>query len=513
MAATRATTKKAASTPKARTAKKAPSAKEVRGWEEDPGEPTAMLKPIARPVPMLGSGPLAIAIAIAGKAPPPKLYNPGTNDFRYWALGEALRRGADLWSSIATGLTWFKTVGPRLEASLDFGEDLNAYYDRQGLRFFHGSADGRAVFSGESPDVACHELGHAVLDALRPQLFDTAFIETAAFHESFGDMSAMLSALQLESVRNEVLVETAGNLYRSSRLSRLAEQLGWAIRLVAPDAVEPDCLRNAVNSFFYHPPEGLPPSGPANTLSSEPHSFSRVFTGAFLDALAGMFRIQASHDQTALLQTSQAGGRLLVEAVSTSPVVPSYYSQVAAQMIEADAAQFGGKHGDALKAAFTKHGILSLESVQLVSSAPRERAVASMGVAAAGAIGAINREYVVALPGQVFGLDGDLLVPAPAETKRFGVAGAAPEGGTVEGVSHDRAARAFVEDLFRRGNVDVAPAGVTRAVGAVRPGAHTHEVRREDRGLVLVRRFFACGGTAPVPQLCVRTGSSRSRPQ
>ena len=67
----------------------------------------------------------------------------------------------------------------------------------------HGSAAGRTVFSGESPDVVCHELGHAILDSLKPQLFDAASMEVAAFHESFGDMSASLSALQLPSLREE----------------------------------------------------------------------------------------------------------------------------------------------------------------------------------------------------------------------------------------------------------------------------------------------------------------------
>jgi Zn-dependent metalloprotease len=91
-------------------------------------------------------------------------------------------------------------VGSILPVDLDFGADLNAFYDREGLKFFHGAAAGRTVFSGESPDVVCHELGHAILDSLKPQLFDAASIEVAAFHESFGDMSALLSALQLPSV-------------------------------------------------------------------------------------------------------------------------------------------------------------------------------------------------------------------------------------------------------------------------------------------------------------------------
>src|SRR5438876_9146901 len=196
-----------------------------------------------------------------------------------------------------------KECGSELSAvALDFGIDLNAFYDRQGLKFFHGSAAGRTVFSGESPDVVCHELGHAVLDSLKPQLFDAASIEVAAFHESFGDMSALLSALQLPSVREGVLAETGGVLHRASRLSRLAEQLGWAIRQSVPSAVEADCLRNAVNTFFYRDPDTLPTTAPATSLSSEPHSFSRVFTGAFFEGLAGMLATTDSRDEAALLQ-------------------------------------------------------------------------------------------------------------------------------------------------------------------------------------------------------------------
>jgi hypothetical protein len=40
---------------------------------------------------------------------------------------------------------------------------------------------------------------------LKPALFEIAAIEAAAFHESFGDMSAILTALQLPSVRQAVL--------------------------------------------------------------------------------------------------------------------------------------------------------------------------------------------------------------------------------------------------------------------------------------------------------------------
>jgi len=299
----------------------------INAWEDDPGagaQPSGG-QVIQRPVPVLRDQPLPLRIVHPASAPEAKPHPPGTAEFRYWTAAEALRRGADFWRALLPGKSW--EVGSILPVDLDFGVDLNAFYDREGLKFFHGTAAGRTVFSGESPDVVCHELGHALLDSFKPQLFDAASIEVAAFHESFGDMSAILSALQLPSVREGVLAETAGVLRRSSRLSRLAEQLGWAIRQSVPSAVEPDCLRNAVNTFFYRDPDTLPTMAPATSLSSEPHSFSRVFTGAFFEGLAGMLATTDTKNEAALLQVSQDMGTILVEGISAASVVPTFMSR------------------------------------------------------------------------------------------------------------------------------------------------------------------------------------------
>src|SRR5215468_7905128 len=300
----------------------------VNAWEQDPGDGAQPSggQVIQRPVPALRQQPFSIRIVNPASAPEAKPHSPGTADFRYWTAAEALRRGADFWGALLPGTSW--EVGSILPVDLDFGIDLNAFYDRQGLKFFHGSAAGRTVFSGESPDVVCHELGHAVLDSLKPQLFDAASMEVAAFHESFGDMSAILSALQLPSLREGVLAETGGVLHRASRLSRLAEQLGWAIRQSVPSAVEADCLRNAVNTFFYRDPDTLPTMAPATALSSEPHSFSRVFTGAFFEGLAGMLAMKDTKNEAALREVSQDIAVILVEGIRGASVVPTFFSQV-----------------------------------------------------------------------------------------------------------------------------------------------------------------------------------------
>jgi hypothetical protein len=105
------------------------------------------------------------------------------------------------------------------------------------------------------------DVAGAVFDSFKPQLFDAASIEVAAFHESFGDMSAILSALQLPSVREGVLAETGGVPRRSSRLSQLAEQLGWAIRQSVPSAVEPDLSAQRSEHVLHRDPDTLPTTG------------------------------------------------------------------------------------------------------------------------------------------------------------------------------------------------------------------------------------------------------------
>lgn len=459
----------------------------ILAWEDDPGEPTAANTPVEYPVPDTEQAPLPSKIMAPAVAP--GKYGLGTPEFRYWTAAEALRRVADFWGPIVgAGTSWHPSVGRYLEVLLDEGEEFNAFYDRKALNFFHGSVGGTTVYSGESPDVVCHEFGHAVLDAVQPGLWGATSAEPPALHEGFADISALLSALQLRSMREYVLEATSGRIDRSSRLSRLAEQLGWAIRQFAPQAVDADCLRNACNSFFYQDPVTLPPEAPASSLSSEPHSFSRVFSGAFLTALAGMFEAQATHDEAALELTTQDAATLLIEAARATPVCVSYYSQLAAHMLAVDQARFAGKYATALRAGFVKHGVLALE-----------HATSTMPLAApvAPAPDGGQQPFRTALVGEPYGLDEQLFVQTASAPKRFAVAGAAPDMGAAPQVSHDHAAAAYVEDIFRRGHVAIDPE-LRTGLEVIRPAARaTHELRRGEEGLVLERRLFECG-------LCLR---------
>ncbi len=445
----------------------------VRVWEDDP---LAGVVPVERTQPKLPKAPMAVDIDAA--QPPARLYKPGTEKFRWWVAADALSRAAGFWAQVVPeGTTW--RPGTTLPVRLDAGDKLNAVYTGGDLRFFSTEVNGTMVYTGESPDVIGHELGHAVLDAIRPQLWDAMSHETAAFHESFGDVSAILAALQQPAVRKEVLDETGGSLYRSNRLSRVAEQLGWGVRQRQPCAADADCLRNAVNCFSYQPPKTLPLTAPAVLLSSAPHSFSRVFTGAFFQMYSGMVLIlgrpPGSDD---LLQASLDAGRLLVTAVRAAPVVPDYFAQVAAHLIEADMELFGGKYQSAIQHGFAGKAVLSVTSARAAATSP--------GPTLAAAVTPEAELPTSAFTGAEFGLDRPVVMHVPGQPRRLAVTAAASDGGPLTATTAEEVAAGFLRELLLRRKV--AGPGEPADPDLEEPGPlKTHRLVDEGDHLAVVR--------------------------
>ena len=205
---------------------------------------------------------------VEGRAPPARVYPPDTPEFLHWQIVSALARGRSLWARLLPEAgTWVR--GAVLPVVPIEDEGLNAYYDRKALHFFRdvNAATGEVVQSGDSPDVVTHEQGHAVLDAIRPDLWDAPHFEVAAFHEGFGDIAAILVALEETDLARAAIRETKGSLDHSNLVSRLAEELAAAvIARYGPDAALPDSLRDAVNPFRYRSPRSLPDEAAAGGL-------------------------------------------------------------------------------------------------------------------------------------------------------------------------------------------------------------------------------------------------------
>lgn len=278
---------------------------------------------------------------VEGKTPEPRAYAPDSPEFLHWQLASALERGKRLWARRLPGAgTWIP--GPVLPAVPVAGQDLNAFYDRKALRFFRDAdaKTGAVVQSGESPDIVTHEQGHAVLDAIRPDLWDAPHFEVAAFHEGFGDLAAIFVALAEPALATEAITATKADPSRSNLVSRLAEELGRALRDgYGPDAAPPGALRDAVNAFQYENPKGLPDSAPARSLSAEPHSFCRVITGACWDAIVAAFRSAPGDDRAgALALAADKIGRLAVAAAETAPTGADFFGRIARRIIREAAA-------------------------------------------------------------------------------------------------------------------------------------------------------------------------------
>lgn len=485
----------AAATKKAgRRTTKNSAATKIAAWQDDPDSGLPVL---TRDVPKLSGGPLKFRIkggnVAAGN------YAPGTAEFRYWTAAEALRRGGDFWAPILGVKRW--QPGAVLSVGLDEGSDLNAYYDRSELAFFHDRVSGKTVYSGESPDVVCHEMGHACLDAHRPELWGAPFIEVGAFHESFGDMSAILSALQLDSVRQAAVGGLVKN--KPSQLSRLAEQLGWAIRQGHATLVDKDCLRNACNSFDYVDPATLPDKAPATTLCTEVHSFSRVFTGAFYEILGGMLKTRSSKpNATTISAVATDCALLLLDATAAAPVQPKYYAQVASHMVDADTSRFGGKYRKVLTTTFVKRKILPHAAVAplLAVRGRLPRAAESM-VAHSMTPPPKSQTHKVLLNGAEFGLaDRPLIVEAPVEQKPLMAVSAAitTHASGQPTTEVERATHRFVQMLFAHDRVEPTPGARVQRVAAAdssKSRRRTHILTEAPDGLRLVRRQFDCGCT------------------
>jgi len=473
----------------ARRATKRASPATVLAWQDDP---MSGMPAISRPVPKLAKPPLKYKFK--GATVKPGVYEEGTPQFRYWTAAEALRRGGDFWAPLLGVKHW--QPGAVLPVSLDKGVDLNAYYDRSELAFFHQAVGGKTIYSGESPDVVCHEMGHACLDAHRPELFDAPFIEAGAFHESFGDMSAILSALQLPGVRQSVL--GAVKSYKASFVSRCAEQLGWAIRQVDAPAVDPDCLRNAYNAFQYVDPQTLPDDAPATRLCAEVHSFSRIFTGAFYEILSGMLKIRSGKPASADL-AAVAGdfAQLLMDATAAAPVQPNYFSQVAAHIIDADTARFSGKYRAALIKTFVGRLIVPETAVHALAASRRAPAKRAVRTAALAEKAAKPQSHKIEMNTKEFGLaDKPFVVIAPLDQKPFLLAAAGLANRHAGPDVVRQAAHRFVKMLFAHDRVDTAPAAKKLSVTASTPRdklRKTHVLIPSKDGLKLTRRLFHCG--------------------
>src|SRR5258708_10796527 len=135
-------------------------------------------------------------------------FAPGTPEFLFWQCREAALAALDTWESFAGNLAaWSAEAADpnNLPLLQNAGNVLNAFYDRQSFSFFQFVTTTKSTYSGASTDVVSHEVGHGLLDSVRTDLFDSLFLEAAAFHEAFADCMALLTAFSDQQSRQALL--------------------------------------------------------------------------------------------------------------------------------------------------------------------------------------------------------------------------------------------------------------------------------------------------------------------
>lgn len=460
------------------------------------------------------------------------LYQPGTPRFLFWQCREAALGAVETWETLTGPLTkWSPGVVSRKRLPLrqNDGDDLNAYYDRQSVSFFEHTAGGKTTFSGASTDVVAHECGHALLDAIRPDLWDVPFVEAGAFHEAFGDCTALLTAFADRPTR-QALLAASPDLGAPNFVEATAEDLSDGVRLdprLGPNhpAAAP---RHALNSFRWQLPTTLPPSGPPAVLTSEIHSFGRIFSGCFYDTVRNIFASSPARTEADLWSAVQTAAKILIAGARQAPVAARLLQSVGRAMILADQTLNAGANRQAIRDAFTRHGValgsamLLAPTASLAGTAPKVTArraaalspatrrdlmerlgagagarmtVSAIDIAGSTVTHAVHYREVPLHPvsrrlqGVVAVVPESVLVGAAGV--RAAVLGALPDAtGTADEV------HAFARTLIEHDDIafDGAPRAAARGAVAGRPRTGrlpTHVVRRVGRKKVLSRLRFA----------------------
>ncbi len=160
--------------------------------------------------------------------------------------------------------------GNRLIVVPRAGYGENAFYDRgsKSLQFYYFGSDPDIVYTCLSTDIVNHEFGHAVLDGIRPLYNEGSLVQTGAFHEFIGDLTAILLTLRNNDLRGHLAKATKGKIAEADAISSIAEEFGKNV------SGRP-YLRTAKNKDKMSDMKG----------ETSAHRVSTVLTGAMFDIL------------------------------------------------------------------------------------------------------------------------------------------------------------------------------------------------------------------------------------
>ncbi len=209
--------------------------------------------------------------------------NPYFHQVNAWAIVERVLEFYQEPQALGRPIPW-GFDGNRLIVRPHANYGQNAYYDRNSkslLFYYYGDPEHRG-YTCLSHDIITHETAHAVLDGIRPLYGRNTSLQTAAFHEFIGDLTAIMLALFNKDISHFVARTTQGDFRTADVLANLAEQFGREV------AGRP-YLRTARNDLTMESVRD----------SAVPHEVSQVLTGAMFDILVGIGEIHAARNAPA----------------------------------------------------------------------------------------------------------------------------------------------------------------------------------------------------------------------
>lgn len=303
---------------------------------------------------------------------------PGTPEFAEAHVFGAVRFTMDIWQRyLGEPLRWhFARDFDRLEiAMLPIFDNAHVGYGFMEIGEHHEEGEPHVPYALNF-DVVAHEFGHLIIyGTLGVPTRDQHPGEYFGFHESAADMVAIIASLHFDSMLDDLLDETSGNLYSFNELSRFAElSANEQIRVASNDKTmwqfvdgwedEHDLSQPITGALFdilvdvfqeLLVERGLVPRALARLSDDiERHPEYDALIQPHFDALYPRHRAEF---RAALIEARDYMGVALAETWKRLPADFLGYDDVARTLMAVDRALTGGHHWPEMLSSFAWRGI------------------------------------------------------------------------------------------------------------------------------------------------------------